>query len=66
MADDARLREIVEALIDVMHSQAKELEKLVVQIEQIAGRLPGENQLSLIVSELSELKRRIQGHGTTP
>jgi len=55
---------IVEDLVDVMHLQAKELEKLVVQIEQVAGRLPGENRLSLIVSELSELKRRIQSQGS--
>jgi len=65
MVSDERLRKIVEELIDVMHLQAKELEKLVVQVEQIAGRLPGDNQLSLIVSELSALKRSIQGQGTT-
>jgi len=62
MATDERLHKIVEDLVDVMHLQAKELEKLVVQVEQVAGRLPGENRLSLIVSELSELKRRIQSH----
>jgi len=64
MATDLRLHMIVEDLVDVMHLQAKELEKLVVQIEQVAGRLPGENRLSLIVSELSELKRRIQSQGS--
>jgi len=64
MATDERLHMIVEDLVDVMHLQAKELEKLVVQIEQVAGRLPGENRLSLIVSELSELKRRIQSQGS--
>lgn len=65
MVNGERLCKIVEDLIDVMHLQAKELEKLVVQVEQIAGRLPADNQLSLIVSELSELKRRIQGLDTT-
>ena len=54
------LREIVADLIAVLHLQAKELEKLVVQIEQVTDRLPGENRLSLVVSELSELKTRIQ------
>ena len=60
MAKEESLREIVADLIAVLHLQAKELEKLVVQIEQVTGRLPGENRLSLVVSELSELKTRIQ------
>ncbi|MGB2610035.1 MAG: hypothetical protein WBC80_13750 [Isosphaeraceae bacterium] len=60
MAKEESLREIVADLIAVLHLQAKELEKLVVQIEQVTDRLPGENLLSLVVSELSELKTRIQ------
>jgi len=60
MAKEESLREIVADLIAVLHLQAKELEKLVVQIEQVTDRLPGENRLSLAVSELSELKTRIQ------
>jgi len=60
MAKEELLREIVADLIAVLHLQAKELEKLVVQIEQVTDRLPGENRLSLVVSELSELKTRIQ------
>ena len=60
MAKEESLREIVADLIAVLHLQAKELEKLVVQIEQVTNRLPGENRLSLVVSELSELKTRIQ------
>jgi hypothetical protein len=60
MAEEESLREIVADLIAVLHLQAKELEKLVVQIEQVTNRLPGENRLSLAVSELSELKTRIQ------
>lgn len=66
MADGEPLRKIVEDLINVMHLQAKELEGLVVRVEQVAGRLPEEGRFSLIVSELSELKRRIQGLGTSP
>ncbi len=60
MAKEESLREIVTDLIAILHLQAKELEKLVVQIEQVTDRLPGENRLSLVVSELSELKTRIQ------
>jgi hypothetical protein len=66
MVAGEQLCKIVEDLIDVMHLQAKQLENLVVHVEQIAGRVPGDNQLSLIVSELSELKRRIQGQDSTP
>ncbi len=61
MVSNERLAEIVESLIEVLHLEAKEIEKLVTRVEQVAGRLPGENQFSLVVSELSELKRRIQG-----
>jgi hypothetical protein len=60
MAKEESLREIVADLIAVLYLQAKELEMLVVQIEQVTDRLPGENRLSLVVSELSELKTRIQ------
>ena len=66
MAEDEPLRKIVADLIDVMHLQAQELEKVFVRVEQVAGRLLEEGRLSVIVSELSELKRRIQGLGTSP
>ena len=66
MAEDEPLRKIVADLIDVMHLQAQELEKVFVRVEQVAGRPPEEGRLSVIVSELSELKRRIQGLGTSP
>lgn len=66
MVDQERLCKIVEDLLDVMQVQAKALEQLVLQVEQVAGRLPQENQFSPIVSELSELKRRIRGAGKNP
>ena len=66
MADDEPLRKIVADLIDVMHLQAQELEKMFVRVEQVAGRPLEEGRLSVIVSELSELKRRIQGLATSP
>ncbi len=60
MSDHEPLHRLVEDLIDVMQLQAKELEKLVVHIEQAVGRLPEESQLAVIASELSELKQRAQ------
>ncbi|MBX6312586.1 MAG: hypothetical protein IRY99_06655 [Isosphaeraceae bacterium] len=62
MAKDESLRIIVEDLIETLHLQAKELGRLVVLVEQVAGRLP-EPQFSLIVSELSALKNRVRRLG---
>ena len=54
------LRKVLEDLIDVMHLQAKELEKLVTHVEQVASRLTYEPQLSVVASELSELRHRVK------
>jgi hypothetical protein len=66
MADQEPLRQIIEDLIDVMHLQAKELEKLVDHIEQRAGHLGYQTQFSVIASELSELHVRIKKQGPPP
>jgi hypothetical protein len=63
MSEQESLRGVIEDLIDVMHLQAKELEKLVVQVERSVGRLPGESQLAVIASELAELKQRVKRAG---
>ncbi|MBX6313777.1 MAG: hypothetical protein IRY99_12795 [Isosphaeraceae bacterium] len=66
MSDPESLPRLVEDLIEVMQLQARELEKLVVHIEQAIGRLPEESQLAVIaseLSELSELKQRARGLG---
>jgi hypothetical protein len=60
MSDHESLRRLVEDLVVVMQHQAKELEKMVVHIEQAVGRLPEESRLAVIASELSELKHRAQ------
>lgn len=54
------LQKIVADLIGVMHMQAKELEKLVEHVQQVAGRLGYQHQFSVIASELSELHVRAQ------
>jgi hypothetical protein len=59
MAKLEELIRVVEDLIQVMHLQAKELEKLVTRVNQVT-RLDYENQLPLVASELSELHVRIK------
>jgi hypothetical protein len=54
------LRKALEDLIDVLHLQAKDLEKLVTAVEQATGRLGYESQLSVVASELSELHHRVK------
>jgi hypothetical protein len=60
MAKNDRLRQIVEDLIEVMHLHARETEKLVEHVQQVAGRLEYRHEFSAIASELSELRNRIQ------
>jgi len=55
-----QLGEVLEELIDILHSQAKELEKLVVRVEQVTTRLPETNRIALAASELSALHLRIK------
>lgn len=60
MTQCEQLGRIVEDLVGVMHLQARELEKLVERVEQVAGRLGDAHQFSVIASELSELHVRIR------
>jgi len=56
-----QLRQTVEDLIQIMHLQARELEKLVAHVEQVAGHHLGyQDQFSLVASELTGLHHRIQ------
>ncbi|HKI35926.1 MAG TPA: hypothetical protein VKA46_28985 [Gemmataceae bacterium] len=60
MADYEQLRKVVEDLVQVMHVQAKDLEKLVEHIEQGTGHLGYQHQFSVVASALSELHLRVQ------
>jgi len=60
MSDAEQLRAVLEDLIDVLHLQAKELEKLVTHVEQQTTSLVYQHQFSLVASELSELHHRIK------
>jgi hypothetical protein len=60
MKDLEQLGAVVEDLIDVLHLQSKELEKLMVHVEQVTTRLPEAARLSVVASELSALHLRIK------
>jgi hypothetical protein len=60
MSEHDQLRQIVTGLIETLHLEARELEKLVAHVEQVAGRLGYEHQFSVVSSELAELHRRIK------
>jgi hypothetical protein len=66
MIDAEKLGAVLEDLITVLHTQAKELEKLVAHVEQVTTRLAEANRMSLISSELSELHLRIRKLRGTP
>ena len=60
MSQVEHLRRVVEDLIEVMHLQVKELETLLVDIEQSIGHLSFEPQFSVVASQLAELHHRVQ------
>ncbi len=57
---DLELRNVVNDLIGVLHDQAKQIEAMAVHLEQVAGRLPDHEHLSIATSELSELRLRMK------
>ena len=54
------LAAVVDELIEVLHLQARELEKLTAHVGQVTGRLPEESELSVVRSTLSGLHLRVQ------
>lgn len=57
-----QLSRFVVDLLEVLHLQAKELERLVGHVEQYTQPLDTASQLSVCASELSELKSRLTTH----
>jgi len=51
---------MLEDLIGVLQLQARELEKLVVHVEQVAGRLGYQPKFSVVAAELTALHMRLQ------
>ena len=58
MHRDEELRMVVEELIQTMHEQTRQLEKLVEHLGPVAGRLPEGTNLSLLGSQLTALHVR--------
>jgi hypothetical protein len=60
MADTEQIRTLLEDLMEVLHLQAKEFERLIAHVERQTAHLGYRNQLPLVVSELSELHQRVK------
>lgn len=60
MSDVEKLRTAIADLIKVLQLQAKETERLILQLEQQTDLRNFDSQLPLVVSELSELHHRIK------
>jgi hypothetical protein len=54
------LAAVVDELIEVMHLQARELEKLIAHIEQVTVHLPEKSETAVILSSLTGLHQRIK------
>ena len=54
------LAAVVDDLVEVLHLQARELEKLIAHVEQVTAHMREGNQLSVIRSTLSGLHVRIR------
>jgi hypothetical protein len=59
MCTNHNLKGIVQELIELMRAEARELEKLVIHVEQVAGKLPDEPQFAALASQLTALKARM-------
>ena len=60
MARTKDLQIVLDDLIELLHLNAKELEKLVAHVEQVTGHLPYQHQFSVVASGLSALHQRLQ------
>jgi hypothetical protein len=54
------LAAITEELVEVLHLQSRELEKLIAHVEQVTVHLPEESEMSVIRSSLSGLHLRLK------
>jgi hypothetical protein len=54
------LAAVVDELVEVMHLQARELEKLIAHVEQVTVHLTEESEMSVIRSALSGLHVRLK------
>jgi hypothetical protein len=54
------LAAVVDELVEVLHLQARELDKLIGHVEQVTVHLPEESEMSVIRSALSGLHLRLK------
>ncbi len=59
-AEIAQVQQLLSELLDLLHAQAKEIERLTVHVERHTDRLLQPSQMALLVSELSELQSRVK------
>jgi hypothetical protein len=55
-----QLAAVVDELVEVLHLQATELEKLIAHVQQVTVHLPEESEMSVIRSSLSGLHQRLK------
>jgi hypothetical protein len=54
------LAAVVDELIEVLHLQAKELERLIAHVGQVTAHMPEESEMSVIRSSLRGLHLRVK------
>lgn len=59
-ANPVELQRLLSDLLDILHLQAKEIERLTTHVERHTDRLLSESQLPLVTSELSALRTRLK------
>ncbi|HHK42654.1 MAG TPA: hypothetical protein ENJ50_09580 [Planctomycetaceae bacterium] len=60
MTTDAQLVTLLEELIDILHDQAKEVERLTAHVEGATTPLPEASQMPLVISRLSALRQQLR------
>ena len=56
----AELGALVDELVEILHLQARELERLIAHVEQVTVYLPEQSAMSVIRSSLSGLHQRLK------
>lgn len=64
-ADPERLAGFLRDLVQVIHLQAKEIERLTTHVEQHTTRLLAPSTMPVVVSELSALHEQLEPKGAT-
>jgi hypothetical protein len=60
-ANPAVMHQFLSTLLDALHLQAKEIERLTAHVEQQTDSMLTPSQIPMVVSELSSLRARLDG-----